>query len=68
MRPAMATERGEEVLHGGTANRGLVVRVGDTVRRPLRSTSPATQAATIGQPRRLNATSDTAGNIFMKRK
>ena len=34
----------EEVLHGGTANRGLVVRVGDTVRRPLRSTSPATHA------------------------
>ena len=34
----------EEVLHGGTANRGLVVRVGDTVRRPLRRTSPATHA------------------------
>ena len=34
----------EEVLHGGTANRGAVVRVGDTVRRPQRSTSPATHA------------------------
>jgi hypothetical protein len=34
----------EHVLHGGTANRGLVVRVGDTVRRPLRRTSPATHA------------------------
>jgi hypothetical protein len=32
------------VLHGGTANRGEVVRVGDTVRRPRRSTSPATHA------------------------
>jgi hypothetical protein len=31
-------------LHGGTANRGLVHRVGDTVRRPLRPTSPATHA------------------------
>jgi hypothetical protein len=31
-------------LHGGTANRGLVVRVGDTVRRPARPTSPATHA------------------------
>ena len=38
-----ATRR-EEVLHGGTANRGLVVRVGDTVRRPQRSTAPATHA------------------------
>lgn len=34
----------EEQLHGGTANRGLVVRVGDTVRRPLRPTSAATHA------------------------
>jgi Ser/Thr protein kinase RdoA (MazF antagonist) len=32
------------VLHGGTANRGLVVRAGDTVRRPLRRTSAATHA------------------------
>jgi phosphotransferase family enzyme len=34
----------EVTLVGGTTNRGLVVRVGDTVRRPLRSTSPATHA------------------------
>jgi hypothetical protein len=29
-------------LTGGTANRGLVVRVGDTVRRPQRPSSPST--------------------------
>jgi hypothetical protein len=34
----------EILLHGGTANRGLVVRVGDTVRRPVRATSPAIHA------------------------
>jgi phosphotransferase family enzyme len=34
----------ETALHGGTANRGLVVRQGDTVRRPLRPTSAATHA------------------------
>jgi Phosphotransferase enzyme family len=34
----------EVPLPGGLANRGLVVRVGDTVRRPLRRTSPATHA------------------------
>src|SRR3712207_6105067 len=34
----------EVLLHGGTANRGQVVRVGDTVRRPQRATSPATHA------------------------
>jgi hypothetical protein len=34
----------EEPLLGGTANRGLVFRVGDTVRRPLRPTSAATHA------------------------
>jgi hypothetical protein len=34
----------EVLLVGGTANRGRVVRVGDTVRRPLRPTSPATHA------------------------
>src|SRR3954454_9334545 len=34
----------EILLIGGTANRGLVVRVGDTVRRPQRPTSPATHA------------------------
>lgn len=38
-------ERPQEVqLHGGTANRGLVVRVADTVRRPVRPTSAATRA------------------------
>ena len=31
-------------LPGGMANRGRVVRIGDTVRRPLRDTSPATHA------------------------
>lgn len=31
-------------LHGGTANRGRVHRVGDTVRRPLRRTAPAVHA------------------------
>jgi hypothetical protein len=34
----------EVPLHGGTANRGLVVRVGDTVHRPLRPTAAATHA------------------------
>jgi hypothetical protein len=34
----------EVALPGGVANRGLVVRVGDTVRRPLRRTSPAIHA------------------------
>jgi hypothetical protein len=34
----------EVALVGGTANRGAVVRVGDTVRRPLRPTSAATHA------------------------
>ena len=34
----------EVVLEGGTANRGQVVRVGDTVRRPQRATSAATHA------------------------
>jgi Ser/Thr protein kinase RdoA (MazF antagonist) len=34
----------EITLPGGTANYGLVVRVGDTVRRPQRATSPATHA------------------------
>jgi len=40
----MEPEGTEVVLPGGIANRGLVVRVGDTVRRPQRATSPATQA------------------------
>jgi Ser/Thr protein kinase RdoA (MazF antagonist) len=34
----------EVVLDGGTSNRGRVVRIGDTVRRPLRPASPATHA------------------------
>ncbi|WP_427885114.1 phosphotransferase [Kribbella sp. GL6] len=34
----------ETLLLGGTANRGFVVRVGDTVRRPLRASSTATHA------------------------
>jgi len=34
----------EVPLHGGLANAGQVVRVGDTVRRPRRSWSPATHA------------------------
>jgi hypothetical protein len=34
----------EVLLVGGTANRGRVTRVGDTVRRPRRATSPATHA------------------------
>ena len=33
-----------EVLLGGLTNRGRVVRIGDTVRRPQRATSPATHA------------------------
>lgn len=41
MRPGM---HAEIPLHGGIANRGLVVRVGDTVRRPQRATSTATHA------------------------
>lgn len=36
--------RTEIPLHGGTANRGMVHRVGDTVRRPLRPTSAGTHA------------------------
>ena len=34
----------ETQLHGGTANRGLVVRIGETVRRPARPSSPAVHA------------------------
>jgi Phosphotransferase enzyme family len=34
----------EVVLAGGLTNQGRVVRIGDTVRRPQRSTSPATHA------------------------
>ncbi|HLI59923.1 MAG TPA: phosphotransferase [Solirubrobacteraceae bacterium] len=34
----------EEPLYGGLTNTGLTTRVGETVRRPLRATSPATRA------------------------
>jgi len=34
----------EELLYGGITNAGLVSRIGDTVRRPQRPTSPATHA------------------------
>jgi hypothetical protein len=34
----------EEPLRGGLTNTGLTTRVGETVRRPLRPTSPATRA------------------------
>ena len=41
----MPAEHHQEVeLTGGTANQGLVVRVGDTVRRPWRPTSPSSHA------------------------
>ena len=40
----MPDDAAEVLLEGGTANRGLVVRVGDTVRRPQRATSAATHA------------------------
>jgi hypothetical protein len=40
----MAGPLDELPLEGGVANRGLVVRVGNTVRRPLRPTSRATHA------------------------
>ena len=39
----MTGEAHEVLLHGGTTHRGLVVRVGDTVRKPLRPSSPATE-------------------------
>ena len=40
----MPKDPAEIPLVGGVANRGQVVRVGDTVRRPQRRTSPATHA------------------------
>jgi hypothetical protein len=41
----MSTDSAGEVqLHGGITNAGLVTRVGDTVRRPSRPTTPATRA------------------------
>lgn len=58
------SDRGhEEPLVGGTANRGLVVRVGDTVRKPWRPSSPGTAALLAhleavgfdGAPRHLGA-------------
>lgn len=41
---APAASHEEVLLHGGMTNAGLVSRIGDTVRRPRRSTSPATAA------------------------
>jgi Phosphotransferase enzyme family len=41
---ASAAAHEEILLPGGTTNAGLVSRVGDTVRRPQRTTSPATRA------------------------
>ena len=38
------TGQPEDPLLGGTANRGLVFRVGNTVRRPIRATSASTHA------------------------
>jgi hypothetical protein len=38
------SQESEVPFAGGVANRGQVVRVGETVRRPQRSTSPATHA------------------------
>jgi hypothetical protein len=43
-RPADPCPPAEVPLLGGTANRGAVFRVGDTVRRPARPTTPATAA------------------------
>lgn len=34
----------EQPLYGGIANRGRIIRIGDTVRRPMRPTSAATHA------------------------
>lgn len=42
--PVLERDEAEVLLVGGTANRGRVVRVGDTVRRPRRPTSAATHA------------------------
>ncbi len=40
----MSDDGGEVRLHGGFTNAGLVTRVGDSVRRPWRPTSPAAKA------------------------
>ncbi len=42
--PADPPSSGEQRLAGGTSNDGLVVRVGDTVRRPQTGASPAVHA------------------------
>ena len=42
--PAADAAEQEILLPGGIANRGKVVRIGDTVHRPQRATSPATHA------------------------
>ena len=42
--PVPERDEAEVQLVGGTANRGRVVRIGDTVRRPRRPTSAATHA------------------------
>jgi hypothetical protein len=44
VRTCVAIRQEEVPLRGGLTNAGLVTRVGDTVRRPLRPTSPATKA------------------------
>jgi Phosphotransferase enzyme family len=44
VRTGQINRQEEELLQGGTTNAGLVTRVGDTVRRPLRPTSGATKA------------------------
>ena len=41
---AVSRDGGEVSLYGGFTNAGRVSRVGDTVRRPWRATSPATKA------------------------
>src|ERR671915_1246008 len=40
----MLDDSSEVLLSGGLTNAGLVTRVGDTVRRPWRATSPSTWA------------------------
>jgi hypothetical protein len=42
--PTDTPDQHEVVLPGGIANRGKVVRIGDSVHRPQRTTSPATHA------------------------
>lgn len=40
----MSEQPAEVPLHGGTAHRGLVVKVGETVRKPQRPNSEGTHA------------------------